>query len=86
MKEIRASYSREQALMMSSFYEVQHDDLEYYFLTLLVLIDTWLRGQIGTEMQRRTMMPQGPAAGAPGAGSWLANKRTEERAKRRQGA
>ncbi|KAG7397562.1 Protein Hook 1 [Phytophthora boehmeriae] len=62
MKEIRASYSREQALMMSSFYE------------------------IGTEMQRRTMMPQGPAPGAPGAGSWLANKRTEERAKRRQGA
>ncbi|CAI5724569.1 unnamed protein product [Peronospora destructor] len=62
MKEIRASYSREQALMMSSFYE------------------------IGTEMQRRTMMPQAPAAGAPGAGSWLANKRTEERAKRRQGA
>ncbi|OWZ19218.1 hypothetical protein PHMEG_0006573 [Phytophthora megakarya] len=62
MKEVRASYSREQALMMSSFYE------------------------IGTEMQRRTMMPQGPAAGAPGAGSWLANKRTEERAKRRQGA
>ncbi|KAL8014727.1 putative hook-like protein family [Plasmopara halstedii] len=61
MKEVRASYSREQALMMSSFYE------------------------IGTEMQRRTMMPQGPAAGAPGAGSWLANKRTEERAKRRQG-
>ncbi|KAG3102890.1 hypothetical protein PI124_g14522 [Phytophthora idaei] len=62
MKEVRASYSREQALMMSSFYE------------------------IGTEMQRRTMMPQGPVAGAPGAGSWLANKRTEERAKRRQGA
>ncbi|ETI31204.1 hypothetical protein F441_21670 [Phytophthora nicotianae CJ01A1] len=62
MKEIRASYSREQALMMSSFYE------------------------IGTEMQRRTMMPQGPVTGAPGAGSWLANKRTEERAKRRQGA
>ncbi|KAG1710329.1 hypothetical protein DVH05_017333 [Phytophthora capsici] len=62
MKEVRASYSREQALMMSSFYE------------------------IGTEMQRRTMMPQGPAAGTPGAGSWLANKRTEERAKRRQGA
>ncbi|KAL4094759.1 hypothetical protein PRIC1_010417 [Phytophthora ramorum] len=62
MKEVRASYSREQALMMSSFYE------------------------IGTEMQRRTMMPQGPAVGAPGAGSWLANKRTEERAKRRQGA
>ncbi|CAH0480172.1 unnamed protein product [Peronospora belbahrii] len=62
MKEVRASYSREQALMMSSFYE------------------------IGTEMQRRTMMPQAPAAGAPGAGSWLANKRTEERAKRRQGA
>ncbi|CAI5727057.1 unnamed protein product [Hyaloperonospora brassicae] len=62
MKDVRASYSREQALMMSSFYE------------------------IGTEMQRRTMMPQGPAPGAPGTGSWLANKRTEERAKRRQGA
>ncbi|TDH66075.1 hypothetical protein CCR75_004897 [Bremia lactucae] len=62
MKEVRASYSREQALMMSSFYE------------------------IGTEMQRRTMMPQGPAAGTPGGGSWLASKRTEERAKRRQGA
>ncbi|TYZ64150.1 hypothetical protein PybrP1_004443 [[Pythium] brassicae (nom. inval.)] len=50
LKEIRTSYSREQALMMSSFYE------------------------------RRTMLPQGQG---PGAGSWLANKRSEERAKRR---
>ncbi|KAF1328717.1 hypothetical protein FI667_g6506, partial [Globisporangium splendens] len=57
LKEIRASYSREQALMMSSFYE------------------------IGTEMQRRTMLPQGQAQGA--GSSWLASKRTEERAKRR---
>lgn len=39
--------------------------------------------QIGTEMQRRTMMPQGPGAG-PGTNSWLGSKRTEERAKRRQ--
>lgn len=60
MKETRASYAREQALMMSGFYE------------------------IGTEMQRRTMMPQTPGQGAQPA-AWLASKRTEERAKRRQG-
>ncbi|TMW67081.1 hypothetical protein Poli38472_012197 [Pythium oligandrum] len=59
MKETRVSYSREQALMMSAFYE------------------------IGTEMQRRTMMPQTPGQGAQPA-AWLASKRTEERAKRRQ--
>ncbi|GLD98096.1 hypothetical protein PINS_up006793 [Pythium insidiosum] len=59
MKDMRTSCSREQALMMSAFYE------------------------IGTEMQRRTMMPQTPGQnGQPAA--WLASKRTEERAKRRQ--
>ncbi|DAZ92583.1 TPA: hypothetical protein N0F65_012813 [Lagenidium giganteum] len=61
MKEMRASYSREQALMMSSFYE------------------------IGGEMQRRTMMPQSEnrASGGHQPSAWLANKRSEERAKRR---
>ena len=40
--------------------------------------------EIGAEMQRRTMMPQnqqGPSTYQPTA--WLANKRSEERAKRR---
>jgi chromosome segregation ATPase len=62
LKEMRNSYSREQALMMSALYEV------------------------GAEMQRRTMLPvqiqgSGPNSYAPTA--WLANKRSEERARRR---
>ncbi|RLN71021.1 hypothetical protein BBJ28_00013994, partial [Nothophytophthora sp. Chile5] len=88
MKEVRASYSREQALMMSSFYEVRCGRRVTLAccLPFMLLVDTHNASdaQIGTEMQRRTMMPQGPAAGVPGAGSWLASKRTEERAKRRQ--
>ncbi|RLN85302.1 hypothetical protein BBJ28_00014065, partial [Nothophytophthora sp. Chile5] len=89
MKEVRASYSREQALMMSSFYEVRTLRKEGCARFLSPLYASGghsqrVGAQIGTEMQRRTMMPQGPAAGVPGAGSWLASKRTEERAKRRQ--
>lgn len=109
LKEIRTSYSREQALMMSSFYEVsrclcvvcvrlshvacrrvvswcrgvvcQHENVEENIFSRAYpsfLLSSC--SQIGTEMQRRTMLPQNQAQGA---GSWLASKRTEERAKRR---
>ncbi|RHY17660.1 hypothetical protein DYB28_000793 [Aphanomyces astaci] len=53
LKELKAGQKREQALLMSSFYE------------------------IGGEMQRRTMMPQTPAAGAPPLAAWLPTKRMD---------
>ncbi|RHZ00266.1 hypothetical protein DYB37_004433 [Aphanomyces astaci] len=53
LKELKAGQKREQALLMSSFYE------------------------IGGEMQRRTMMPQTPAAGAPPLAAWLPAKRMD---------
>lgn len=81
-KEIRATYSREQALMMSAFYEVSSRSYLTITRSQPLITPCSYFVQIGTEMQRRTMMPhaQGPTGGSA---AWLASKRTEERAKRR---
>ncbi|OQS07551.1 hook domain-containing protein [Thraustotheca clavata] len=68
LKDLKAIQKREQSLLMSSFYE------------------------IGGEMQRRTMMPQQSSNGAaavaaaqvPPLAAWLPNKRSDNRATKRQ--